>query len=1290
MISGAPSEVKDGTTEVTVTASVSSPSQSATATITFPAIGKGTLAAPTGLALKANSQTSTGFTITWTAVSNAAGYTASAMRADGTGTAVAGTVSTPSTGPEAAFTGLTANTAYKVTVTATGDANYANSPASAGFDASTVANRVPTVANRAPTVANAIPDQTAKVDKAFEYVFPANAFSDGDSDSLTYTATKSDDSALPTWLTFTAAERKLAGTPQSGDTGTLSVKVTASDGMGGSVSDTFDIVVSAAAVSDTAPAFAGGASIPTQTWTVDAQITAFTLPAATGGNGAISYALTPALPAGVTLDATTRQVSGTPTAAAAEATYTWRASDGDSNAADTDSDTLTFMLTVNKATLAAPTGLALKADSKTRTGFTVTWTAVTNAAGYTATATPSGGTAVAGTVDTSGTKPEASFTGLTEDTVYKVAVTATGDVNYADSEASDEFDARTVANRAPTVANAIPDKTATVGKHFLYTLPANTFSDADGDSLTYTAMRVGRVLLVLDPPDTALPLWLFFVPDTRTFTGTPRVNNTGTLKMRVTASDGMGGSASDTFDIVVSPAPALDLSVYALTVNEGATGTYTVKLAAKPTADVTVTMAGSGDVSVDTSTDTGDQNTLTFTSTTWNTAQTVTVSAAQDDDAGDDTATIGHTAAGGGYDSVTGSVRVTVDDDDTRGVTLSATALTVKEGESGIYTVVLDSEPTEDVTVTVGGATGDVSVDTSTDTGDQNTLTFTTTNWDTAQTVTVKAADDDDAVADTAVALTHAASGGDYASLTGPSVSVTITENDTRGVTLSATALTVKEGESGTYTVVLDSEPTGDVTVTVNGAAGDVSVDTSTDTGDQNTLTFTSTTWDTAQTVTVSAATDEDAAKDAVVTLTHAVTGADYASQTAGSVSVTITEKDTATFSVAGPATVAEGAGKATYTVTLSAQPGSDVTVKYATSDGTATAGSDYTAKSGTLTFTTTNWDTAQTVDVAITDDTVDDDDETFTFTLSAPGTGSALSASPSVTTTITDDDDPEVTVSFGAATYSVTEGSMVNVTVTLNAAPERSVTILLTTTHGAGATSGDYSGVPASVTFASNETSKTVAIAATDDSVDETDETVTLGFGTLPTRVTAGTIGAVGGDHHRERHARRDAVRDGPDGDGGRVGHLYGGAGFGADGGCDGDGGRRHGRRVGGHEHGHGRSEHPDLHDDELGHGADGDGGGGRRRRCGGGHGGDAHPCGVRRGLCVADGAIGVGDHHRERHPRRDPVQDGPDGEGGRDGHLHGGAGFGADGGCDGDGGRRRPATCRWTRARTRAIRTP
>ena len=103
-----------------------------------------------------------------------------------------------------------------------------------------------TAVNDAPTVATAIPNQTAPVGTAFNYAFPPNTFNDADSDTLTYTAMKADNAALPTWLSFTANTRTFSGTPQAADVGPLPVKVTASDGNGGSVSDEFDITVSAA------------------------------------------------------------------------------------------------------------------------------------------------------------------------------------------------------------------------------------------------------------------------------------------------------------------------------------------------------------------------------------------------------------------------------------------------------------------------------------------------------------------------------------------------------------------------------------------------------------------------------------------------------------------------------------------------------------------------------------------------------------------------------------------------------------------------------------------------------------------------------------------------------------------------------------------------------------------------------------------------------------------------------------------------------------------------------------
>ena len=112
-------------------------------------------------------------------------------------------------------------------------------------------------------------------------------------------------------------------------------------------------------------------------------------------------------------------------------------------------------------------------------------------------------------------------------------------------------------------------------------------------------------------------------------------------------------------------------------------------------------------------------------------------------------------------------------------------------------------------------------------------------------------------------------------------------------------------------------------------------------------------------------------------------------------------------------------------------------------------------------------------------------------------------------TVSITDNDDPAVTVSFGAASYTAAEGGSVTVTVTLSADPERTVIIPIIRTNQDGASNGDYSGVPANVTFISGDTSETFLFAATDDTVDDDDESVLLGFGTLPARVTEGTRGA-------------------------------------------------------------------------------------------------------------------------------------------------------------------------------------
>ena len=100
---------------------------------------------------------------------------------------------------------------------------------------------------------------------------------------------------------------------------------------------------------------------------------------------------------------------------------------------------------------------------------------------------------------------------------------------------------------------------------------------------------------------------------------------------------------------------------------------------------------------------TATPRTLTFTTENWHAPQTVTVAAVHDGDAADDSATVTHGVSGGGYEGSVPDVAVTVDDDETLGVVISPTALTVQAGGSNTYTVVLGSLPSGDVTVTVTG-----------------------------------------------------------------------------------------------------------------------------------------------------------------------------------------------------------------------------------------------------------------------------------------------------------------------------------------------------------------------------------------------------------------------------------------------------------------------------------------------------------------------------------------------------------------------------------------------------------
>ena len=241
---------------------------------------------------------------------------------------------------------------------------------------------------------------------------------------------------------------------------------------------------------------------------------------------------------------------------------------------------------------------------------------------------------------------------------------------------------------------------------------------------------------------------------------------------------------------------------------EGGSATYTVALTSAPTGNVTVHMTSS---STDVVTVTGSLN---FTPTSWEVAQTVTLRGTQNTNSVPTgaTATIGHVVTGGDYEGVIGrNVAVRVLDDDSKAVTVSETALTVAEDSGeGTYTVVLGSRPTENVTVSVVSSTQSAVTVSST------SLVFTTDNWNTPQTVTVRGVNDAIDTPDRTSSITHGVAGGNYTGVPVPSVvTVTATDDDERGIRLSRGNFAVVEGGSAAYTVVLTSQPTEQVTVTV-------------------------------------------------------------------------------------------------------------------------------------------------------------------------------------------------------------------------------------------------------------------------------------------------------------------------------------------------------------------------------------------------------------------------------------------------------------------------------------------
>ena len=566
----------------------------------------------------------------------------------------------------------------------------------------------------------------------------------------------------------------------------------------------------------------------------------------------------------------------------------------------------------------------------------------------------------------------------------------------------------------------------------------------------------------------------------------------------------------DNVGIAVNPVSGLTTS------ESGATTSFTVKLNSPPTADVTVTFttsdASEGLVSLAGQSTPSNSVTLTFTPVNYSTPQTVTVigqdDTLQDGDQQFQITSSDAVSTDAKYDGLKASdVTVTNVDDEVPGFRISPLRITTTEsGGTATFTVRLNVAPTSAVRLPLRSSDPNEGrlIDPATgvkDTDNLVTLTFTQANFATPQTVTVQGQDDlvRDGNVDYVI-ITDTATGTDTRYNLDPAdVNATNIDNETPGIIVTPVAglRTTEAGGTAKFTVRLSSPPRNPVRVplrTSDATEGLISTNTQTTPKASYGLVFTTTDFNVPQTVTITGQDDsiDDGDISYVIITDPAVsTDTDYSGLNASNVSVRNTDNENPEIRVSLTSlTTNENSGTATFTVVLVAQPTADVTIPVSSSDT-----GEGTVFPASLTFTTANYNTPQTVVITVIDDAVDDGNVTYNVLLGpATSTDTAYNGlSRQVSVTNVDNDTAGIQVTAAAGLTTTEAGGTATFTVVLTSQPTQNVTVKLTSSD---TTEGTV--LPASLIFnaLNYNTPRTVTVTGKDDALDD---------GSVPYNITVG-----------------------------------------------------------------------------------------------------------------------------------------------------------------------------------------
>ena len=701
------------------------------------------------------------------------------------------------------------------------------------------------------------------------------------------------------------------------------------------------------------------------------------------------------------------------------------------------------------------------------------------------------------------------------DRTRQISVAGTG---ASDNQGVAEPETPTPESTDPTTYSVSPAAVVIEGRSAALTITLSEAAPADGLELTVTPGYDGDATAESDDVGSiATPVTVPGGQATLAIT-IPTVSDdvdeddeTFTVVIAATTGWVKTDDGGDTAEVTIVDNDSAGITVTAarpLAVSEGGSATYTVVLNSRPTADVTVT-ASSGDNGAATV----HPASHVFSPSQWNQAKTFTVRGVSDEDTNDERVGIGHrvTSADAKYaGALASSVRVVVSDTTSAGeqgsgdggqstptptptpetidpATYSVSPFAVAiEGRSAALTITLsEAAPADGVAFTVTpGYDGDATAE-SDDVGSIATpVTVPGGQATLAITIPTVSDDVDEDVETFTVVIAAATTSWVKTGDGGDTAEVAIVDNDSAGITVTAAQpLAVSEGGSATYTVVLKSRPTADVTITA------VSDDIGAATVHPASHVFSPSQWNQAKTFTVRGVSDDDT-NDERVGIGHRVTSADAKYAGALVTSVRVAVSDPSTYSVSPSATVIEG-GSAALTITLSEAAPADgvaftVTPGY---DGAATAEADDV---GSIATPVTVPGGHATLDITIptVSDDVDEGVETFTVVIATAATGWVKTGDGGDTAVVTIVDNDTAGITVSAARLEVSEGGSATYTVVLNSRPTADVTITAASDDVGAATVH-----PASHVFSPSQwnQAKTFTVRGVADD-DTNDESVVIG----------------------------------------------------------------------------------------------------------------------------------------------------------------------------------------------------